>query len=297
VEDTARLLDSTTSKKAEVRLHLERDLPRIEADAGQLRQIVMNLATNASEALGDQPGEIVVATGMQWAAAGELPSLVAGRTMLPGLYVYLEVSDNGCGMDSITMPRMFDPFFTTKFPGRGLGLAAVLGIVRSHQGSIKVISSPGKGTTVRVLFPARPEATEAPAVRQPENTSDSVAWQGRGTVLVVEDEEAVRKLSCSILESAGLSVISAENGSEGLNLFRQHASTLQAVLLDLTMPGMDGAEVFRAMVELKPDTRVVVCSGYNELEMATRMAGYRPAGFLRKPYLPAELIRQMRAVL
>lgn len=295
VENTARLLDSSTSKKAEVVLHLEKDLPRIEADAGQVRQIVINLATNASEALGEQAGQIVVATGMQWAAAGELASLVPGRPMPPGLYVYLEVADNGCGMDAAMLPRIFDPFFTTKFPGRGLGLAAVLGIVRSHQGSIVVTTAPGQGTTMRVLFPARGEAATAPA-EQPKNESDPMAWRGAGTVLVVEDEEPVRKLACSILEGAGLSVLSAENGSEGVALFREHAAILRAVLLDLTMPGMDGAEVFRAMVETRPDARVVLCSGYNEQEIVARMAGCHPAGFLRKPYLPAELIQQMRAI-
>jgi two-component system cell cycle sensor histidine kinase/response regulator CckA len=295
VENTARLLDSTASKKAEVVLHLERNLPRIEADVGQVRQIVINLATNASEALGDQQGQIAVATGMHWAAAGELPSLVAGRPMPPGLYVYLEVSDTGCGMDAATLQRIFDPFFTTKFPGRGLGLAAVQGIVRSHQGSIVVTSAPGKGTTMRVLFPAR-SGSEPAAAEAPLDDGDPLHWRSTGMVLVVEDEEPVRKLARAILEAAGLTVLTAESGVQGVALFREHATDLRAVLLDLTMPGMDGAEVLRAIVEFRPDAPVVLCSGYNEQEIAAEVTGYQPAGFLRKPYLAAELIRQIRAI-
>jgi CheY-like chemotaxis protein len=282
------------SKKAVVKLYLEKDLARIEADAGQVRQIVINLATNASDALDDRPGEVVISTGMQWAETGELPTLEAGRVLLAGLYVYLEVSDTGAGMDSETLPKIFDPFFTTKFAGRGLGLAAVMGIVRSHKGSIKVTSKVGQGTTIRALFPSLLESNESEATAA--DIEDPLEWHSTGTVLVVDDEEPIRKLARTILERAGLTVLTAEDGNKGMALFREHADTIHAVLLDLTMPGMDGAEVLEYIQRVRPQVRVLLCSGYNEQDVVTRMHGYRPAGFLRKPYVVADLIGQLRAV-
>jgi PAS domain S-box-containing protein len=289
VESTARLLDSMVSKTAAVKLYLQRDLSRVEADAGQVRQIILNLATNASESLDDLPGEVSISTGMQWAVAGELPSLAAGRVQPAGLYVYLEVSDTGCGMDSATLPKIFDPFFTTKFPGRGLGLAAVLGIARSHKGSIKVTTIPGRGTSIRVYFPALGESGEAADEQTPE-------WQARGTVLVVDEEEAIRRLARAILERAGLTVLTAEDGIEGLAVFRAHASEIRVVLLNLTLPGVDGGEVFQYIQHVRPEVKVLVCSGYPEEDVTKRLYGHKPAGFLRKPYAPTDLVEQLRAV-
>jgi two-component system, cell cycle sensor histidine kinase and response regulator CckA len=294
VDSTARLLDSMISKKARVKLYLPGDLPRIEADEGQLRQIVINLATNASDALEERPGEVSIVTGMQWLEMGELPSLEAGHVLPAGLYVYLEVSDTGTGMDVETLPRIFDPFFSTKFAGRGLGLAAVMGIVRSHKGCIKVTSTIGQGTTMRVLFPALPEGDEA--VKRAGQANDPLLWRATGTVLVVEDEEPIRALVRAILERAGLTVLAAADGTEGLTLFREYGSDIRAVLLDLTMPGMDGAEVLRRIQQLRPEVRVLLCTGYSAQQMDMRLQGVRPAGFLRKPYVPAELIEQLRAV-
>jgi PAS domain S-box-containing protein len=294
VESTARLLESMISKKASMKLCLHDHLARIEADAGQIRQIVMNLATNASDALEGRPGDVTIATGMQWLEMGEMPSLETGRVLPAGLYVYLEVSDTGSGMDSETLLRIFDPFFSTKFAGRGLGLAAVLGIVRSHKGSIKVTSSIGHGTTMRVLFPALPESAEPAPAGISED--DPLAWRSTGTVLVVEDEEQIRSLTRAILERAGLTVLTAPDGTDGLALFREHAAEIRAVLLDLTMPGMDGGEVLRHIQQVTPEVRVLVCTGYSEEELHTRLQGIKPAGFLRKPYVPAELIQQLRAV-
>jgi two-component system, cell cycle sensor histidine kinase and response regulator CckA len=294
VESTARLLDSMISKQATLKLYLQKDLSRIEADAGQVRQIVINLATNASDALEDEQGEVTISTGMQWVETGEMPSLQAGHVLPPGLYVYLEVSDTGSGMDNTTLPRIFDPFFTTKFAGRGLGLAAVLGIVRSHKGTIKVSSKVGHGTTMRVLFPALAGAAEYAAAAAA--AVESIGWHTSGTVLVVDDEEPIRGLARAILERAGLTVLTAADGNEGLALFRKHATDIHAVLLDLTLPGMDGREVFQYIQHLRPDVRVVLCSGFADQETSTRLFGNRPAGFLRKPYVPADLIGQLRAV-
>ena len=293
VVGTTRLLESIVSKKAAVTLDLAPELPHVEADASQVRQVLINLANNASDALGDHSGEIAIRTGLVWAEAGELPSLQSGHMVPAGFYVYLEVADTGSGMDAETLSKIFDPFFTTKFTGRGLGLPAVMGIVRAHRGSIRVMSIVGQGTAVRVFFPVRedrePQAVEAPA-------SDTIAWQNTGTVLVVDDEESIRHLASTVLEGAGLTVFLASDGNEALSVFREHAADIHAVLLDLTMPGMDGAEVFQHINQLRPEVRVVLCSGYNENEVSERLGEQRPAAFLRKPYHPRELLNLLGTV-
>ena len=292
IESVVRLLESMISKKAVLRLHLSSELPPIEADAGQVRQVVMNLITNASDALGEESGIIRVSTGLMWAEDGELPPMEPGRTVPAGLYVYLEVADTGCGMDKETVSKIFDPFFTTKFTGRGLGLAAVLGIVRGHHGSIRVSSDPGAGTTFRVMFPAM----EDWLAKRPGERRELEDWQGEGTVLVVDDEEPLRVLARMILERTGLTVLTAADGRQAVEMFEQHAGEIHAVLLDLTMPGMDGSEVFRQMTNRRPDVKVVLCSGYNEHDATTKLGGQIPAAFLRKPYVPGELVERMRAV-
>ena len=292
IESVVRLLESTMSKKASLRLRLATNLPPIHADASQIRQVVMNLITNAAESLGDNPGSVEVTTGIQWADVGELPAMSPGTILPASNYVFLEVADTGCGMDLETLSKIFDPFFTTKFTGRGLGLAAVLGIIRSHHGSIQVRSQPGQGTIFRVLFPAMQAAMacEQDAIREAES------WQGEGLVLVVDDQAAVRNLARMILEGAGLTVLSADDGQHAVEVFARHAAQIHAVVLDLNMPGMDGAEVFHYMTKLAPDMRVVLCSGYNEQDVTTKLKGRRPAAFLRKPYHPSELIERLRAI-
>jgi PAS domain S-box-containing protein len=292
IESVARLLESTISKKAALQLHLAADLPSIQADSSQIRQVVMNLITNAAESLEDQCGTVQVRTGLFLADEGELPSIVPGEIMPAATYVFLEVADTGCGMDADTINRIFDPFFTTKFTGRGLGLAAVLGIIRSHQGSIRVQSGVGEGTTFRVMFPA----VEVPAAIEAETFPEAEQWQSEGTVLVVDDQESIRNLAQMILERSGLTVLKAADGREAIEVFARYARELHAVVLDLNMPGMDGIEVFLRMRELIPDVRVVLCSGYNEQDVTTRLPDHRPAAFLRKPYHPGELVDRLRAI-
>jgi len=292
VESTARLIESMISRKAALKLDLATDVPRIEGDSGQLRQVILNLATNASDALGDQPGEIKIATGLLWAEGGELPSLKTGRIMPAGLYVWLEVVDTGAGMDRETLERIFDPFFSTKFTGRGLGLAAVMGIVRAHRGSITVNSEPGQGATFRVFFPALDEGERHPVAGAP--AAAAVEWQSAGAVLVVDDEEPIRDLAKTILESAGLKVLTAANGNQALDVFRENSAAIHAVLLDVVMPGLPAADVLGRIHEARPETRVIVCSGYNDHEAAGRLGGRAPAGFLRKPYDPAGLLARLK---
>jgi PAS domain S-box-containing protein len=292
IERVARLLESTIPKKATLRLHLAEDLPCIHADASQIQQVVMNLITNAAESLVEGYGAVDVTTGVEWVGAGQRHKTERGENLAPGEYVFLEVKDTGCGMDPETLNRIFDPFFTTKFTGRGLGLAAVLGIVRGHHGGIQVDSRPSEGTIFRVTFPAvdvyESDEDEHPAALEP--------WTGLGTVLVVEDQAPVRELARMILERSGLTVLTAEDGRQAVDVFTEHVDEVHAVLLDLSMPGMDGAEVLQYMTGLAPQVRVVLCSGYNEQDVNARLDGIKPAGFLRKPYHPSELMERLRAV-
>ncbi|HUI81333.1 MAG TPA: PAS domain S-box protein [Bryobacteraceae bacterium] len=292
IEGVIRLLESTISKKAKLRLQLAAGLPAIRADASQIRQVVMNLITNAAESLDDRTGTVEVITGVESAELGELPAISPGHVLPAGDYVYIEVRDTGCGMDQETLGKIFDPFFTTKFTGRGLGLAAVLGIIRGHRGSIQVESRPGQGTVFRVIFPAIEErlAPEAAALSEPET------WQAEGVVLVVDDQAGVRELAETILERVGLTVLTAADGKQAVDVFNEHVNQIHAVLLDLNMPGMDGAEVFWHMTQMAPGIRVVLCSGYNEQEVTTKLRGLQPAGFLRKPYNPSDLLNRMRLI-
>ena len=292
VEEMAHLLQTVISKKAVLRFDFDANLPIIEADATQVRQVVMNLITNASDAIGEKSGVIALRTGVVHVDQYYLTTTYVPEKLAEGYYAFLEASDTGCGMDSATMEKIFDPFFTTKFIGRGLGLAAVLGIVRGHKGAIKVYSEPTRGTTFKVLFPAsnRTEGTT-------EATSQADAWRGTGTILVVDDEETVRAVARKMLEKAGFQVLSANDGREGVDLFRQHIQEIAAVLLDLTMPHMNGVEAFREMRLLRSDVRVVLMSGYNEQEVINQFAGKGLAGFVQKPFRANELLAVLRRTL
>ena len=292
IERVARLLESTIPKKASLRLHLAEALPCIHADASQIQQVVMNLISNAAESLVDGHGAVDVTTGVEWVGDGQRTAAERGENLAPGEYVFLEVQDSGCGMDPQTLNRIFDPFFTTKFTGRGLGLAAVLGIVRGHHGGIQVQSRPSEGTIFRVMFPAVAVCDSSEA----EDLTALEPWTGQGTVLVVEDQAPVRDLARMILERSGLTVLTAEDGRRAVDVFTEHVDEVHAVLLDLSMPGMDGAEVLQYMTGLAPEVRVVLCSGYNEQDVNARLDGLKPAGFLRKPYHPSELLERLRAV-
>jgi two-component system cell cycle sensor histidine kinase/response regulator CckA len=293
IDDVTRLVATLISKKADLQLNLTPGLPAIEGDSAQLHQVFINLLTNASDALGECPGMIRVSTGTQNVDEGELASVLPDRRLPAGKYVFIEVADTGCGMDETTAARIFDPFFTTKFTGRGLGLAAVQGIVRGHHGTLQVRSEPGQGTTFRVLFPAveRPIANAIMPEEVPETE-----WRPEGLVLVVDDEPAIRALACQILEATGATVMTAVDGWDAVRQFEAHSGEIRAVLLDLTMPGLDGGEVFQRLTRTKPDVKVILCSGYDVQDVNSRLGPYKPTGFLRKPYSPSELVRSFRAI-
>lgn len=293
VRESASLLQSSVSKSAVLTYELAEQLPPVKADASQLRQIVMNLVINASEALEGKPGVIRVQTGRILADRNYLDHTLGAPELPVGDYVFLEVGDNGCGIPADKIGRIFEPFFTTKFTGRGLGLAAVLGIIRGHHGAIKVYSEVGRGTTVKLLLPISTRTSE----ESQADTDDAASWRGSGLALVVDDDDSVRGIAVKLMGFLGFEVLQARNGAEALGLFQQHQERIALVLLDLTMPMMDGEEAFRRIRALKPDARVLLMSGFNEQEAIQRFLGRGLAGFLQKPFT-AELLREkLRAVL
>jgi PAS domain S-box-containing protein len=294
VEEMAHLLKTAISKKAILNLNLERGLPPIEADPSQIRQVVMNLIINASEAIGDRSGVITVSVGATRCDAEYLRKTELRETLSPGLYVHLEVTDTGIGMDVETRSRIFDPFFSTKFTGRGLGLAAVLGIVRAHKGGLKLYSEPGKGTTFKILFPALTEGEDATLTSESSLRSD---WRGKGTILLVDDEESLIALGARMLEQLGFTVLRAADGLQAVELYRERGKEIDLVLMDLTMPHMDGTEAFGELRRLKPDVRVVLASGYSREDVRTRFAGKSLDGVLQKPYTLSKLREALAGLL
>ncbi len=291
VREMTALLRTAVSKNAQVSLSLADSLPPVEADVTQLRQVVMNLITNASDALPENGGLIHIHTGKVTVDADYLASCVPGSDTVPGEFVFMEVRDEGRGIDELTRMRIFDPFFTTKFTGRGLGLAATLGIVRGHKGAIRVYSEPGKGTSIKLLFPAGVGVVTAPAA--PAATS----WQASGEVLVVDDEPSVRAVSRALLRRRGFSVAEASGGREAVEMVRADPDRFRLVLLDLTMPDMGGDETFRELRVIAPLLKVVLMSGYNEQEVTRQFVGRGLAAFLQKPFRAEELDNAARKVL
>jgi CheY-like chemotaxis protein len=272
----------------------------------------MNLISNASEASGEGPGIVALATGVQACDADYLSRTRLEDKPAAGQFVWLEVTDTGCGMDEETLQRIFEPFFTTKFTGRGLGMSAVHGIVRGHQGAILIDSQVGKGTTVRVLFPASEpppaEPAEAANVGGEQSREARAAYFASrhplgeaaslsGTLLVVDDEPMVRELCATTLATLGFQVLTAGDGMEAVALFREHADEIVCVLLDLTMPRMDGVAALEALQQIQPDVRAILCSGYDEEEATRRFAGQGLAGFLHKPFQLKSLRAELQRVL
>lgn len=277
ITEIVALLHTSVSRNVELKLELDPDGLLVEADRSQLQQLVMNLAINGAEAIGEQSGKVTIATGR--------------RESDQEKQVVLTVSDTGSGMDEATKAQMFDPFFTTKFTGRGLGLAAVLGIIRTHRGTISVDTAPGRGTTVTVVLPASSAVRPAPV---PE---EQMQLRGYGNILVIDDEELVRSLAKFTLERCGYTVELAVNGQEGLDLFAARPFEFAAVLLDLTMPVMGGEEALSGIQRVRPEMPVVLSSGFSEEEARRRFGGRSLAGFLQKPYTATALARKIKQAL
>jgi PAS domain S-box-containing protein len=292
IRQIGNLLQTSIPKHVQLRLELATDLPPVEADITQIQQLIMNLVINGAEAIGEAEGSVLITTGTQHVDGEYIASVLTPAEIIPGHYVSLQIHDTGSGMTQETLDRIFDPFFTTKFTGRGLGLAAVLGIVRGHKGAIKVYSTVGQGTTFKVLFPA----TEQTA---PKSTPRSVsqATSVGETVLVVDDEQIVRRTAKAMLERYGYSVVLAENGKEAVELYKVLSDKIDLILLDMTMPVMGGEETFRQMKTIRADVRVILSSGYNEAEAIRRFTGKGLAGFIQKPYSALTLTEKVRSVL
>ena len=293
VDDMRRMLEVSVSKKTQLRFELSRQLPAIETDLSQLHQVVMNLVINASEAMVDRNGTVVVSTGLMECDRACLHDALLGESLAAGPYVYIEVADMGCGMDAETRARIFDPFFTTKSSGRGLGLAAVLGIVRAHHGAIKLTSEPDRGSTFRIMLPASVEAAKP----LPDAADHNREWRGSGTLLLVDDEETIRTVGRKMLELLGFTVLTASSGPTAIEMFRAHADDILGVILDLTMPQMGGDEVFPVLRGIKPDIPVLLASGYSEQELARRLNKLGFVGFIQKPYTINMLASKLRAML
>lgn len=285
VGETLQLIDASISKRTELRCELQSPMPPILADKTQMQQIIMNLVTNASEAIGDhETGVICVKTGVIQAGTGDLDSPLFEEKQPEGEYVYVHVNDNGCGMHPDIQKKIFDPFFTTKFTGRGLGMSAVLGIVRSHKGTLHLDSQSESGSCFSIYFPVC-QAVEIEHMPKIPQRAPSMACN----VLVVDDEAVVRTAVKGLLGKLGCSVFLAEDGARGIEVYRQHAGEIDLVLLDMTMPKLGGVETLEALRQIQPELPVFICSGYNNEKVAGQFHQDRPNGYLHKPFSLAAL--------
>jgi two-component system cell cycle sensor histidine kinase/response regulator CckA len=288
VEEMSHLIQSLTSKKATVEFDLEPAV--IEGDAAQIRQIIMNLVSNASDALEEKAGKIEVHIGTRFATAQELSSTITPDELPSGEYAFIRVTDNGCGMDTETQTKIFDPFFSTKFTGKGLGLAAVIGIVHSHRGTIRIHSTVGAGTLFELFIPA------TNCITTPVQKDEKKLREGVGTILVIEDEVEIGRLAENILTEHGFHALSACTGMAGIEVFNQHQKEIVAVLLDLTMPEMDGVEVLEVLRQLTA-VPVILMSGYSEQHLADIVESSGANGFIHKPFTSEELAKKLLDVI
>ena len=285
------LVQPSLGKNIRVRQDLAPELPWVTADVSQLRQVIMNLVVNASEAMAGHGGDIVVRTRAIHADSRLFATCVHSPSLPAGTYVVLEISDTGSGMDEETLARIFDPFFTTKFAGRGLGLAAVLGIVRGHQGAIRVTTRPDQGTAFQLYLPA---STKKSNVAAPTIADTPPAASAR--LLLVDDEATVREITTHLLDAIGYRTTAVSGGQEAVNAFRIAPQGFDAVLLDLTMPGMSGGEAMNEIRKLRSDIPIILMSGYSEHDAADLLSAPRTA-FLAKPFTLESLRTHLAALL
>jgi CheY-like chemotaxis protein len=298
VREIRPILESTVASKIKLEYQLAGDLPWIAADASQLRQILINLVLNASEAIGDHSGSITIHTSARLGDREFLSSSQWSHPLSEGWYVMLAIADSGCGISQPTLGKIFDPFFSTKFTGRGLGLPAVAGIVRGHKGAIKVTSQPGAGYTFTVLLPVQIESPpSAPIPTSASPPASAMPAQRQGQVLLVDDEEQVRSVGRRLLGRLGFEVVTAANGPEAIAICRQNPAGCLCVLLDLTMPGMNGQETLHELRRVRADLPILMASGYSELELAEQFAHDGLSGFIQKPFTLQSLKTKLDQVL
>ena len=291
INETIHLTKAVISNNIDVVLDLKP--ASIAGDAAQCQQIIINLIANASDSFKGEPGQIRVRTGVRTVDAANMYSSYIPDQLPGGKYAFLEVTDGGCGMSKETLDKIFDPFFSTKMTGRGLGLAAVLGIIRSHKGTIKVTSELGKGTSVEVLLPA----IEEPASNEISQEIDEPDSSGEGTILLVDDEDFVRNFLSKCIQSAGFNVLTASDGCQGLEVFHQNASKISVVLLDLTMPRKSGLDVLKELRSHSVKTPVLMMSGYSEQDVSAQASGIGACAFIQKPFSPDELMSSIYSLI
>lgn len=280
VEDLAQAVRRAIPKNVNLIYQLPKNLPLIDADASQLCQVIMNLVINASEAIGDKSGDITIRTGVTELDSTRLQKSLGGGKHQPGTFTYIEVMDTGCGMDENTVAKIFEPFFTTKFTGRGLGLAAVYGIVSGYQGAIEVLSEKNLGSTFRAFFPISKSQHQTTPSSEPTNTD----IQAKGSVLVVDDELNIQQMIVEMVQELGFDALPASDGFEAVRVFSENPKNFVLVLLDMTMPKMGGEDVFDKIRKIRPDARIVLMSGYSEAEVTDLFVGKTLAGFIQKPF-------------
>jgi CheY-like chemotaxis protein len=289
------MLKEALSQNAVIKTEVSGDISMIKGDVNQLNQVVMNLIINASEAIGTEQGEVDVLLTRYRVIAGKTFKDYRDQVIPAGEYVCLEVTDNGGGMDEETKEKIFEPFYTTKFTGRGLGMSAVLGIIKSHAGALQLFSQLGQGTTFKIYLPAL--SNEHNVSEKESSSAHSVSWKGSGTLLLVEDDENIRPLAKEFLEILGYTVLEAVNGKEALKMYKNNSAEINLVFTDMGMPVMDGYELFEKLKKIKPELPIVVSSGFGDTEISTKLGQDNLAGFVSKPYSLDKLREVMKGVL
>jgi PAS domain S-box-containing protein len=300
IKENIEILRTAFTSSIALDVSLFSDLPTISAGEMQIQQVIMNLIINAAESIKSNQGHVRVATSVISCDESYLATGLVDEKLKTGIYICLEVTDNGCGMDQDTLNRLFDPFFTTKFTGRGLGMSVVKGVVKSHSGTLFIDSKPGKGTTFRILFPVSETTTPALASMPLTSTKELCTTADTplsGVLLLVDDEKSVLKTCRKMAELIGFKVITARDGIEALAKYRDHQDEIDVVILDVTMPNMDGFTTMNELYTIRPDVKVILASGYNEDELSERIINNPPSGFVRKPYSMRGLEAELRKAL
>ena len=285
VDEVVKMLQAAIKKNVAIELDLKRDVPEINGDSAQIQQIIMNLVINASEAIGDKNGTIRIVLKKSIIEEEKTEKDTFGTLIQAGRYACIEVTDSGCGMDEETQKRIFEPFFTTKFTGRGLGMSAIHGIIKSHEAILQLTSKPGVGTTFKVYFPIPVVADNAEII----STTLTDSTKTGGAILLVDDELILRNMGVILLEAHGFSAITASNGSEALEIYRNNGSEIDVILLDLIMPVMGGIEAYHELRRIDRAVPIIICSGYGVESVEHVIKNDPHAGFVHKPYKPDEL--------
>jgi two-component system, cell cycle sensor histidine kinase and response regulator CckA len=293
ISEILKIMEKVISKKVSLITNLESGLPNIKSNSSQIQQIIMNLITNASESFGEEEGTITIKTGKMHASKEYVDSSYLQDDLPAGEYLYVDVIDTGCGMDKESITQLFDPFFSTKFAGRGLGMTTTLGIVRSHQGAIFVESNPGEGTLFRILFPV----TNQPVNKKSSPKKDHNFGNDPGTILVIDDVEAVLNVTRIALELENFKVLTAKDGQEGLEVIKKQHEEISLILLDLTMPKLNGKELIDYLTLTHSEIPIILSSGYDSEEVLTEKTMQAIAGFLKKPYTVQGLLHEVHQAL